>query len=468
MKLEFLADHRDYNILLLAAEVGRTDVVELSLKFGVKAESENPTITAQSLAWEGRHSDVLIILAKANLPYPEGIEIEELSEEFKIFYKDTEDLHEAIINGNIEQVNNILQNNHHNLKFFLTLSNESAAKIAVNYKMLAIYEKLMAANIFYAPHEKKGAFSDCSKTTRQKVNKIHDKYSREIPNKLITILMAHSSISNYVSDHEEKLGHVKRTYEFLSSFSCFNIILKIIATSKKLKVIFDFDSDTVDFADPMSNEYTDGKFYLSGKIYIAAKFLLDEAKKNIVYGVIMHEFCHFALILVYGNMAKPYYSRDKIRKKEFRKIFRECKKNRKDDTLVQIVYEQYPKEIQEAELIVRPAHLMAFHHNNPEKIENLQKSYPTLFEYFQNILLPDMSKSEKEKTLWEHKEREGDRMKIERLRKEKKRIKCFYLLFILLIILLVLFIIKNEILNGIEIIKASDLNLFRLATFLGT
>jgi len=52
-----LADSRNYNLLLLASESGNVKPIEALLKYGInpKVNLQSGEVTAQSLAWKGRH-----------------------------------------------------------------------------------------------------------------------------------------------------------------------------------------------------------------------------------------------------------------------------------------------------------------------------------------------------------------------------------------------------------------------------
>lgn len=379
----------------MAAEAGNSDVVEILLQLGLETETSNPSINAQTLAWDGRHSDVLLLFAKANMPYPKDVDQKELSDNFKKFYHKTEMMHEAIISGNKERVEEILQNNDQKLKYFLNLQNESAAKVSLNEKDFEIYEILQIYDTLLAPEERtQEVFKNFTKQEQKKIRDIHTKHSKDLPNKHINVLMAHSLIGHHVSNHQEKLNHVQKAYEFLSNIPCLNTILKVVATSKKLRIIYDFESDSVYFSDPTTSEYTEGIFYMSGRIYIGAKLLLDENEKYKVIAVIIHELCHYAITLVFENFAKPFSAKATPEViKEYERLFGECKRNRKKDPLIEIVYETYPKNIRYAELIVRAPHFMALHYNNPVKLKELRELYPRLFNFFENFVIPELEKS---------------------------------------------------------------------------
>ena len=74
-------------MLHLACELGNEKPIEALLKYGIEPRISLQTgeITAQDLAWQGRHSNVLLKLCQAKLPFPSNFDINECSEELKRF-----------------------------------------------------------------------------------------------------------------------------------------------------------------------------------------------------------------------------------------------------------------------------------------------------------------------------------------------------------------------------------------------
>ncbi|KAL7011211.1 hypothetical protein ACKWTF_014160 [Chironomus riparius] len=391
--IHLLADIRNYNLLPLAAESGNADVVKILLQIGMDTETPDESINAQSLAWKGQHSEVILLLAEVNLPYPIGIDADLLSTNFKKFYKRTVELHAAIKDMNVERVKEIVTNNK-NLKFFFNLSNVSAAKYALTVKAFEIYELLLIYEIFLAPHEyKQKIFNDLTKLERRSVREIHNKHSKDLPDKHINVLMAHSFVGHNVPDAHHKLQHVYSAYKSLSQDERLNTILKVVAASRKLRIIYDFNMNSVDVADPTASEYTEGVFYISGRIYIGAKQLLSELNQHKAIATIAHELCHFAMNLVYENSAKPYYDCDFKSYKEFKNICKNYEKIAEKEPIIKVVYDFYKPEVYHAELIVRPPHIIAFYKDQPEKLQEIRNIYPKLFDYYENKVIAEMLKA---------------------------------------------------------------------------
>jgi len=387
-------------LLLIAAEEGNAGIVNnlLELEISTVADDE---VSAQDLAWKNRHSDVLIILAQANLPYPEEIDMNQLSDEFKAFYKQSEELHVAIISKNEEKVKNILKS-HKNLEFYFDLFNKSAARVAIDVKAFNIYEILLINEIFLAPHEyEHGVFDDLEYEDQRLIRELHHKHSKDLPDKHINILMTNSSIAHDVQDADGKLRHIKEAYKLLSQNQKLNTILKVVAASKNFHIIYDFNRDAVNIADPTVSGNTEGVFYVMGRIYIGSRQLLDESTKSNAIATLAHELCHYAVNLVYSNMANPYENNDHQTIQEFEEINEKCQKLQGKENVVDMVHEYYPVGMHHAELIVRPAHLIALYLDQPEKLKEAEQTFPESFGFFDKVIkdmkaaIPDIERREK-------------------------------------------------------------------------
>ena len=200
IELHSLADNRDFNLLLLAAETGRADIVQILLEMGISPESPDESEKAQDLAWENDHCDVILTLLKANLPFPSEIEPSLCSDDLKKFIKTNEEIHEAILDKNAERVEEIRAKNP-DQRHFYNIHNESAAKIAIQSKSLGIYELLINHKVFFAHHEDEEEFwDDLEEEERRFVREIHFRHLKDLPEKHINILMAHSFVGLYTLD----------------------------------------------------------------------------------------------------------------------------------------------------------------------------------------------------------------------------------------------------------------------------
>ncbi|XP_070507511.1 uncharacterized protein [Chironomus tepperi] len=413
--IHLLADSRDLNLLLIAAEFGNAEIVKILLNCGFNTTADDG-ISAQDLAWKNRHSDVLLVLAQANLLYPDGIDIKQLSNDFKYFYKTTNDLHTAIIDKNEVEVEAIL-NFHERLEFYFDLSNKSAARVTVDIKAFNIYEIFLIHEVFLAPHEyQQGIFDDLDYDEQRIIRELHNKHSKDLPDKHINILMTHSVISHDVPDAQGKLKYVYNAYKQMSQDPRLNTILKIVAASKETRIIYDFNRDAVNIADPTTSDNTEGVFYTMGRIYIGARQLLDKSTQSQAIGTLAHELCHYAINLKYCNLAMPYKSNDNQTMQEFQEINKNCQKEKGKEAIIDLVYECYPVTMHHAELIVRPAHLIALYQNQPDKLIEISEIFPDLFKFFDRIV-NDMENSLKEIEEREKLENEKKDKKISRLRR---------------------------------------------------
>lgn len=186
---------------------------------------------------------------------------------------------------------------------------------------MEIYEILITKNLQFGPLEDVDEILDnLSILNLRKMRNIHEKNSRGLSERHIITLMSNSSVGHDNFDEDEKFKFVMRAYKFLNSIRLISLILKIVAASKNFKIIFDFSRENVRHMDPTASKGTNGLAYLTGRIYVAAKQFLDPQTEKIVYGVMAHEFCHYAMQLTYENRAKPYASNDVERKREFNEV----------------------------------------------------------------------------------------------------------------------------------------------------
>ncbi|XP_070498086.1 uncharacterized protein [Chironomus tepperi] len=383
--VDLIADSQDHNLLMIAAEAGNAEMVKTFLNFGTKSTAYDG-VSAQDLAWKNHHSEVLLILAQANLTYPKGIDINELSDNFKRFYNTTSQLHAAITDKNEEKVKKIL-NCSNRLEFYFDLTNKSAANAAVEAKAFNIYEILLMNEIYLAPHEcQKGVFDELSYMEQEVIRQIHKKHSKELVDKHIYTLMQNSSIAHDVTGIQEKQKLVAEAYKYLSRDPQLNIILKIVASKKNFTIIFDFNRNAVNITDPTSSDSTLGVFYFEGTIYIGAKQLLDESRKHFAIGTLIHELCHYAVYLVYSNQSKPYTSKDKKAMQEFEQIVQKCKASNGKENIIDVVFKKYPVSQHHSEVIVRPPHLIGMYSHQPDKLKEIQNHFPELFDYFGKMI----------------------------------------------------------------------------------
>lgn len=329
-----------------------------------------------------------MVLLKSNLTYPKSFDIGKCSEEVREFYKISLEFHKAIYSKNEEKIMEIINNNP-TLCHFYNYSNESAPKIALNCKYVDIYKLLLTHKIFLGRHE---TWENFTNFERKILREIHFKHSMYLPEKYLHDLSTNSRVAHDDPNVKAKRNLIEYAFDVLNTNPFTKIILMTVAASKNFQILFDFCRDSVHLLDPTANFKMKGLFYYSGRIYISAWLLMLQSTENQTFGTLAHELCHFAMKLVYKNMAKPYYRNDRDSKDKFEEISKICKINRGKEPIIDLVFEEYSEKEQHAELIVRVPHLAALYYDQPEKLNDVKESFTELFEYYEKLVVPEMQK----------------------------------------------------------------------------
>lgn len=391
IELHFLADARDYNLLLLAAECGNLEVVKSLLALGITYQTISTN--AQALAYKNHHFNVLMSLLQSNLSYPDSIDINQCSDAIIQFSETINELHIAIIDGNEPKVVEILKQNSH-LRYFYNVKNQSAASIALEHKRINIYKILLDYNVFFGPNENtEEIMAKLSKGMREDLRELHLEYSKDLPEKHMSVLIANSMLGPDVTKDKNKLNTLMFAFGVLNKNPLTRILLMVVAASRYFQIIFDFNRESINVIDPTSEGQSRGLFYSSGRIYISAWPLLYESFRYEAIGTLAHELCHYAMNLTYDNISKPYLSNDEKTKQIFNEISAVCKQNCKKDEIVNLVYKNYPESEQHAELIVRAPHMIAMYTMQPEKLDESQENFKPLFDVYEYKIVPEMEEA---------------------------------------------------------------------------
>lgn len=419
IEIQDFINPKGLNLIQFAASDGNSEVVKFLLNLSSNKDSIIGNLNEHSLPWNQSHSDVLLTFAKSDLPYPDGVDVNDLSEDFKIFYKTTEELHQAIMDLDKQKVEAIIRDNPYKLKYFFNLQNESAAKVAIDHHALDIYETLISHDVLISPQEiSKDVFETLEYSIKKNMRELHTKHSKDHPDNHINILMANSYSAHDGGNVKKNLDRVKLVYIKLSKDPFCNGILRVVAASKRIEFHYDFERDNVSIIDPTNSSYTEGVYYPKGKIYIGAKFLCDDSEnENLAIAVIGHELCHCAMMLVFGNHAKPYFRNDQLAKQEFERINQICCNKCNNEEIVSLVYECYPESLHHAELVVRGPHMTWVYYDQPDILQQKQDTFKELFAYNINYVLPEMVKAVPQIKKREKLEQEQKDKKISQLRR---------------------------------------------------
>ncbi|XP_064455431.1 uncharacterized protein LOC135366588 isoform X2 [Ornithodoros turicata] len=187
---------------------------------------------------------------------------------------------------------------------------------------------------------------------------------------------------------------VKELYETLAKIPMVYTILRVVATSPLLEIIFDFQSEKLHCMLGSDYKTTLGlTLPREEKIYLGAKREDDE-----LLGTMAHEFCHTALDMVYENDGKPYMIGDAERRNYYKSILNEIE-SRIDKVHEIIARAFHQTDVKEQELIVRVPHMLALmcfgmhdtlEAHMPSGEALLQEQVPRLLKLFNETIVPDM------------------------------------------------------------------------------
>jgi len=350
-------------------------------------------VNAQTLAYNGQHFDVLYVLLQNNLKFPDTFDISKVTGNLREFCEVTEEVHK-LIRANERRELKVILNQHKNLRHFYNFDNESALKVAIDCGSFDIFDLLLRKKFRFGSHEDPAEYyEELDVPSKKIVRDIQNKYSQPFLDKHIHILVSYSTALYDETEVDDKLDYVQRAFKLLSENLFIKIILRIVAASKNFKIVFDFNRDAVYVADPTTNSATTGIFYLSGKIFIGAKQLLNRATEHKTLAVLAHELCHFAMDVAYRNKAKPYRSDDKKTMEEFENVSKDCEEHSDEEEVISAVYAFYPQEAIHPELIVRVVHLLALYRNLPEKLTEVRKIFIKLFEFYEMKIVPELEQA---------------------------------------------------------------------------
>lgn len=309
----------------------------------------------------------------------------------------TATLHEKIISGTLEEVKECVKE----FKFdgFTTCyafdsENNSALKVALLNNKYPIYAFLWSQNFLLGEHE---PFEELKKIIRQKdedaMVKLRQENLKYREGSHIYKLVSISSVRPILSEEYgiEKYDLVRKWYLELDGIAEIRPMLKTIAKAKSVDIIINFKS--VRDVDPTAGKKVFGTTYLdSGKIIIDAN-----REQEDILGTMAHEFCHLATYLVYGNKSKPYKKNDDINIKKFGEIvdlYNNPVIYGKENIIARVyistdTLEKRPTENLHEEMIVRAPQILAQYNKNHERIIELKKIFPDLFDFFVAETIPD-------------------------------------------------------------------------------
>lgn len=304
---------------------------------------------------------------------------------------DVLELHDAIKAGSIKKVKMILEN-YCEEKYFLNSTKESAASVALQQSNLQIYELLISKGVGFAPNEDIEIIMTPQPLLKKfMIRLLHKKYSIDTFENHLTSLMHKSKLahSNSEAKRHEHFSLILEAYKSLSAMTWIEKLLKFVALIEELRIVFDFNQESVIFLDPTkgSNVYGTSQFHY---ICIGAKGLLYDRSRNHVLGTLAHELCHSAMQMLYQNRSKPYCIGELEKETEFEEVVRSCDIRKYGEILIKEVFHNYSPDVIRAELIVRVPHILAVYKDNPDALLHIMSGFEELFYFFEHRTLVDL------------------------------------------------------------------------------
>ena len=315
--------------------------------------------------------------------------LESLTDEIKI------NLHAEIVSGNAETVSGIIENSFSD-KVALDIKAESAVSKALRSKAFDIYEILIKNGFWLSKDENFQIITKYYNSDEMKdLKTIHKRCSIDPDNNYLAILLMKCKLIHSTNEDVRRNFYklLIKVFTHLANIECISFLLKIVTFSESLKLIFDFEHDSVNTIDPTLDAGTLGiSFYNSGLLLIGAKGLLgDEKELREVMGVIAHEIAHYALQMLYENDSKPYKKNDEINEAKICRIISKCRETMKVEELIKLVF-NYEEKNYHAEIIVRIPHMLALYtyEGGSEILQERRRNFPELFEFYEQKVLTDL------------------------------------------------------------------------------
>ncbi|KAL7027067.1 hypothetical protein ACKWTF_005287 [Chironomus riparius] len=412
----YIGNKDGHNLLSIAVIQNNHETVEKLLfkyEFDVDYEIEeinNKKISIIDLAWRTftncqeenvkiSNSNIIFSLLIRDAKFPQNFNCEIASAEIQKLVDDREELHECIQLRNYELLREKITSENYNVNYYYDKANQSLLMNAL--KMIIdsdTFEVLTSLGLNIANHEEKDA-----KIFFQQIRNKNRTNAKDFPETHIFLLVAKTKIANYNHKNPEYSKQILEAYKTLDENDSCSNVLKVVATCDSFKIFFDFKHDITYYFDPLTSIRTKGVTYSTGEMQIGVKNLLSENKnkKHEVLGVIIHEFCHLAVLKTYLNNYDPYLmgeSKDKAR--FIGKVVKECRESSKVEGMIDNVFNSYPPEHYHSEIIVLVCQMLMHYCSKDSKtdcehfkiIRNRKLVFPELFKYFKEIVEPELVK----------------------------------------------------------------------------
>ncbi|XP_070505848.1 uncharacterized protein [Chironomus tepperi] len=400
----------DSSVLLTAVQnqnVKLIDYLIFNLSHLIQQLSFDHQVKISTAAYETGQLDVLCNLVNiADYPFPNNFESESTNHEsLQTIINERAELEVAIKSTNMDQITKFYNANL-DLKVVYSINNKSALKLAMESNNFAAYNYLHLRGFCTTnPNEKFVKFKRSRNVAQQRKQNVKEALPDEqwSVNLLCNRSLIHNKRISKVQEKEYR-KKIRNWYEDINKIRNDKQFLDVAASCTRLKIIFDFENDTVENVS-LSGPTALGSMHSASKwIFIGAKLSVKDKnsakqREQQIKGVLAHELCHYVMKLVYDNNENPYHEHREDLRKKFEVIVQKIDKWSKEDSknsddecngIISSVYKQYHSKEFHQELIVRPMQMLAEFDDNEGLLGSLQETYKDLFDFWFNHVVPDL------------------------------------------------------------------------------
>ncbi|CAG9802065.1 unnamed protein product [Chironomus riparius] len=430
---------KDTSILTTAIKSSNKEVTHYLMKHCTDLIQQLPfehQVESTTAAFETQQLGVLFdLLQRSDFPFPKDFKPKLITDKriLKVV-DDREQLSKAIAKEDKDEISRFIKNNP-SIKFGYDINNESVMNNALRLKKFQSFFHLKSHGFRAIEFNH---FSE--KITDDKEKKELNKFARlqRIENVKISLADKHKAVmllatrtfiynrQDVNENEEEHRMKIKEWYMDIYKVKFGSQLLEAASQCENLKLVFDFECDSVENVDVSASSATLGSTYPVSKwIFVGAKSSESENRNQQIKGVIAHEICHYVMRLVYQNKENPYYKVDDEDCRRFDAIAsaielmlfpqeaveekdqavdnnesegqgkEDIQKNKIDDEcagIISTVYTCYDRKDFHPELIVRPVHIYAQFDDDDEYTVYLREKYKILFDFFEQVVIPEFEK----------------------------------------------------------------------------
>ncbi|XP_070493589.1 uncharacterized protein [Chironomus tepperi] len=417
IQLHEIGDKDGINLLILATLKVLPNLVKNLLEKGFDADNAIDNAWNKyidHLADINTRNDVntiILNLLKANSRIPANFNYSIASLEVKAFIDMCESLHKDVDDNNFDDLKSKIESNS-NLMYFYNQKNESLLAHSLKTKKFEIftmlnkqistgyhedldevYENMKQMEIMENKKNKKN--KEASKNYSRKLLNHHKANAFNFPDIHILVLKSKSKIGNNDNLSHKKWTLIAEAYETLNGNEYCKKIMKLAAKVKKLKIYFDFKHESTYYMDPRTGYDSKGIIYGNASIIIGAKYLTDDEQKSEVFGVLIHELCHLAVLTAFQNENfDPFpIGESELKTRYVEHVMTQCRQKVDSEKIIDNVFLLYIEEHHNSEMVVTVPQLMMMYIHDKEKLKELEDIFEELFKYSKEVVEPELERA---------------------------------------------------------------------------